>query len=205
MTREELQKKIELVEKEIEGLEALANIANLEGFEAIIAKLKEDMQGNIKNENWKALKQNKAEIEKMRSFTDFVEKQSELIEDKQEELEKLQEQLDNYQTNMFEEQEKESAKEATGIEVGNTELFIGDLLKTEDDPPKYFLVYQSKNDPGKFVLLQQGTEKELSLNARKNLNIIADSIPMGNIYENPELTSVWEESGKAEDVEQDLS
>lgn len=194
MSREELEKQIEKIGKEIEGLEILANLGNMEGFEAVIEKLKEDMHSNIKAENWKALKQNKAEIEKMRSFTNYVEKQTELIEDKEEELQKLKEQLDNYQTNMFEEQSEPNEKEFTDFEINDEELFTGDLFETQEEQAKLWFVGQSSADPRKFVILQEGTDEELSLNYKKNREFLAGLVYLGNVYDNPELLMNREET-----------
>ena len=58
MSKSELQEQIENVKREIEDLKILTNVGNMESFELIIKKIKDDMSENIKEEDWKSFKQN---------------------------------------------------------------------------------------------------------------------------------------------------
>ena len=128
MSRQELVAKIRDVKREIKELESITSIGNLESFELIVSKIKEDIIRNINEEDFKAAKNNMAKVNKMRDFTDYIEKQQDIIEQKEHELEELEYQLDNYQMNMFEEySEDENEPEDTGIKRNNKMLRTGDV------------------------------------------------------------------------------
>lgn len=74
MSKRELVAKIREVKREIEELERITSIGNLESFELIVSKIKEDIIRNINEEDFKAAKNNMAKINKMRDFTDYIEK-----------------------------------------------------------------------------------------------------------------------------------
>lgn len=67
----------------------------------------------------------------MRSFTDYVEKQTQIIEDKQKELKDLEYHYNNYQPSLFESEEQ---KQATG--------FL--LAKNQTKKPNYIQAIFSK-------------------------------------------------------------
>lgn len=191
MSRQELVVKIRNIRREIEELERITSIGNLESFELIISKIKDDIIRNINEEDFKAAKNNMAKINKMRDFTDYIEKQTDVIEQKERELKELQYQLDNYQMNMFEEySEDENEPEDTGIKRNNKMLRTGDIYasvaggeseRVEQDS-LYFMVVRSKEMPDKFALVTNYLEGEYLLQYPKNQELLEGMAYLGNIY-----------------------
>ena len=172
MSKRELVAKINDVKREIEELNRITSIGNLESFELIISKIKEDIIRDINEEDFKAAKNNMGKINKMRDFTNYIEKQRDIIEQKEDELEDLQYQLDNYQMNMFEEySEEDSEPEDTGIKHNNKMLRTGDVYKLDgenEQESRYFMVVSSKEMPEKFALITNYIEGEHLLQYPKN-------------------------------------
>jgi len=185
-TKKELQGQIKNTQRQIEELTAITEVGNLESFELIIKKIKEDMIENVKEEAWKTFKKNKAKIEKMRSFTDYIEKQTQIIEDKENELNDLQYQLDNYQMELFETPEQ---KQSTEIEHNGQELFTGDVF--EDKEKNLLLIFESMTDTGKMAIIKQ--DGELLLSYPKNRECLNDCSYLGNTHEDEKLQKRLEE------------
>lgn len=186
MSKRELVAKIRDVKREIEELNRITSIGNLESFELIISKIKEDIIRNINEEDFKMAKSNMAKINKMRDFTDYIEKQKDIIEQKEDELEKLQYQFDNYQMNMFEEfYDDAESPEDTGIKHNNKILRTGDVYKTDGENEQeycYFMVVHSKEMPEKFALITNYLEGEHLLQYPKNQELLTGATYLGNIY-----------------------
>lgn len=191
MSRQELVAKIRDVKREIKELESITSIGNLESFELIVSKIKEDIIRNINEEDFKAAKNNMAKVNKMRDFTDYIEKQQDIIEQKEHELEELEYQLDNYQMNMFEEySEDENEPEDTGIKRNNKMLRTGDVYASAaggqpeiiEPDSLYFMVVRSKEMPDKFALVTNYLEGEYLLQYPKNQELLAGAAYLGNIY-----------------------
>lgn len=189
-TKKELQAQIEDVKKEIEELEILTNVGDMQAFDLIISKIKEDMIENVKEEDWKSLKDNKAKIEKMKSFTDYIEKQTQIIEDKENELNDLQYQLDNYQMELF---ETPVQKQSTGIIHNEQELFTGDVFENSDK--ELLLIFESESNNEKFAIITLDTSLfgELLLNYPKNRERLNGCTYLGNAHEDEELQKKLEE------------
>lgn len=183
MLKRELVAKIREVKREIEELRRITGVGNLESFELIISKIKEDIIRNINEEDFKAAKSNMAKINKMRDFTDYIEKQTDIISDKEMELDGLQYQLDNYQLNMFEElfENGQDEPEDTGIKHNNKMLRTGDVY-TGAEENTYLLVVHSKEMPDKFALVTNYLEGEHLLQYPKNQELLTDAAYLGNIY-----------------------
>lgn len=186
MSKRELVAKIREVKREIEELNRIVNIGNLESFEPIISKIKEDIIRNVNEEDFKAAKNNMGKINKMRDFTDYIEKQKDIIEQKEDELEELQYQYDNYQMNMFEEySEEEDEPEDTGIKRNNKMLRTGDVYKSDcesEQNSRYFMVVHSKEMADKFALVTNYLEGEHLLQYPKNQELLTGAVYLGNIY-----------------------
>lgn len=185
-TKKELEEQIEITKNQIEELNLLTNVGNMETFELIIKNIKENMIENIKEEDWKSFKENKAKIEKMRSFTNYIEKQTQIIEDKENELNDLQYQFDNYQIGLFEAPEQ---KQSTEIEHNGQELFTGDVF--EDKDKNILLIFESVTDKGKMAIIKQ--DGELLLGYPKNRECLNDCSYLGNAHEDEELQKKLEE------------
>lgn len=182
MSKRELVAKIREVKREIEELNRIVNIGNLESFELIISKIKEDIIRNVNEEDFKAAKKNMGKINKMRDFTDYIEKQKDIIEQKEDELEELQYQYDNYQMNMFEEySEEEGEPEDTEIRHNNKMLRTGDVYAGAKEN-KYLLVVHSKEMADKFALVTNYLEGEHLLQYPKNQELLTGAVYLGNIY-----------------------
>jgi len=188
MSKRELVVKIRDVKREIEELNRIVSIGNLESFELIISKIKEDIIRNINEEDFKAAKSNMAKINKMRDFTDYIEKQRDIIEQKEDELEGLQYQFDNYQLNMFEElfENEQGEPEETGIKHNNKSLRTGDIYEvaegTESEESHFFIVVHSKEIPDKFALVANHLEGEYLLQYPKNQELLDNTVYLGNVY-----------------------
>ena len=186
MSKRELVAKINDVKREIEELNRITSIGNLESFELIISKIKEDIIRDINEEDFKAAKNNMGKINKMRDFTNYIEKPRDLIEQKEDELEDLQYQLDNYQMNMFEEySEEDSEPEDTGIKHNNKMLRTGDVYKLDgenEQESRYFMVVSSKEMPEKFALITNYIEGEHLLQYPKNQELLNRAAYLGNTY-----------------------
>lgn len=183
MTKKELVELIRTIKAEIEELNTLTNVGNMEAFDLIISKIKSDMIENVKEEDWKALKENKAKIEKMRSFTNYIEKQTQLIEEKEEELKDLQYQLDNYQMGLFDEDEQ---PEETNIEYQGQGLLTGDVFGINGTQESYLLVVGSKDIEGKFALIANELfDGERLLQYPANLALLDESTFIGNVITDP--------------------
>lgn len=200
-TKKELQQQIENVKKEIEELNLLTNIGNMESFELIIKKIKKDMVKNVEEEDWKAHKENKAKIEKMRSFTNYVEKQTQLIEEKENELKDLQYQLDNYQMGLFDEDEQ---PEETNIKLQGQRLLTGDVFGINGTKESYLLVVKSSELEGKFALVANELfEGERLLQYPANLALLDESTFIGNIIESSndevlaDISSLFQDTNKS--------
>lgn len=193
MSKKELEEKIQRVKNQIAELEVIVSVGNMEGIELIIKKIKDDMESNIKEENWKVFKQNKSTIDKIRAFTSYIELQTEIIEDKEEELKDLEYQLSNYQMSLFEEAE---AKEATGIFLEDDELFTGDLFQNDEE---YLLVSNSKTDPKKFAILTSGSDTEALLGYPKNREVLSEADFLGNLFDDKSLVKHLEVFSESED------
>lgn len=187
MSKKELEEQIENVKTEIGELETLTNIGNMEGFELIIKKIKEDIIQNVKEEDWKSLKQNKSKIEKMRGFTDYIEKQTQIIEDKEAELTDLTCQLNNYQTSLFEDVEE---KKSTEFVHNGKELFTGDIFQNSDK--KLLLIYESSESEGKFAIIKHLEDGELLLNYPKNREVLDSTDFLGNLFDDEKLQKLLE-------------
>lgn len=186
MSKRELVAKIRDVKREIEELDKITNIGNLESFGLIISKIKEDIIRNINEEDFKAAKSNMAKINKMRDFTDYIEKQSDIINQKEQELEELEYQLNNYQLDLFEEycENEQSEPKDTGIKHNNKMLRTGDIYKKAGEVEEkdcYFMVVHSKEMPERFALITNFTTEEYLLQYPKNQEFLNDAAYLGNI------------------------
>lgn len=186
MSKRELVAKIRDVKREIEELDKITSIGNLESFELIISKIKEDIIRNINEEDFKTAKTNMAKINKMRDFTDYIEKQGDIIEQKEQELEELEYQLNNYQLDMFEEycENEQSEPEDTGIKHNNKMLRTGDIYKTagEIEEDCYFAVVHSKEMSDKFAIITNYLEGEHLLQYPKNQELLNGAAFLGNVH-----------------------
>lgn len=182
-TKKEIVEQIKNVKSEIEELEILTNVGDMQAFGLIIAKIKDDMIENIKEEDWKSLKDNKAKIEKMKSFTDYIEKQTQIIEDKENELNDLQHKLDNYQIGLFDEDEQ---PEETNVKYQDQGLLTGDIFGINGTKDSYLLVVKSKELEGSFALIANELfENEKLLQYPANLALLDESTFIGNIISEP--------------------
>lgn len=87
LTKEELEEKRDCLNIEIEQLEKIIAASDTSTFEIIISNIKSEMNSNIKEEDWKSLKQNKNKIEEFRKVARIIQNQSELLNKKRKELE----------------------------------------------------------------------------------------------------------------------
>lgn len=177
MSKKELLEKIENLKLEIAELEQITQIGNTQSFETFIKKVKEEMIENVKEENWTELKHKKAEIEKMRSFTTYIEKQTTVIEEKETELEDLQYQLDHYQYSLFEEPDEPVF---TGIVINKTQIRTGEVYKVNDK--NYLLVTFSSEMPDKFALVTNFLDGERLLQYPANQDLLSNAEYIGNTY-----------------------
>jgi len=197
-TKKELEEQIKNVKAEIEELNTLTNVGNMEAFDLIISKIKTDMIENVKEEDWKTLKQNKAKIEKMRSFTDYIENQTQVIEDKENDLTDLQYQLDNYQMGLFDEDEE---PEETDINYQEQGLLTGDVFGINGTQESYLLVVRSKEIEGKFALIANELfDDERLLQYPANLSLLDESTFIGNIISSPDDKVLLDIAGLFQDT-----
>ncbi len=183
MLKRELLAKIDDVKREIEELEQITNIGNVESFELIIARVKEDIIRSVNEEDFKAAKNSMAKINKMRDFTDYIEKQSDIVADKRRELKDLEYKLNNYQLNMFEEDYDSGQNEPvdTDIKRNGKTLRTGDIYKVSEKD-EYFLVVCSKDMDGKFALVANTSREEHLLQYPKNQELLNNAFYIGNVY-----------------------
>jgi hypothetical protein len=183
MSKKELKQQIEKAEKELEELKKITEIGNTEAFDFIIKKIKENMTENINEEDWKSFKQNKAKIEKMRGFTEFVEKQTQLIEEKEDELEELNYELNHYQLGLFDEDEPEE----TEIDYCGQELLTGDVFGINGAEESYLLVAKSQEKEGNFALISNKLfDDERLLQYPANVALLDSATYIGNLLKEPE-------------------
>lgn len=182
-SKKELREQIEVIKEEITELNTLTNVGDMKAFDLIISKIKTDMIENVKEEDWKALKENKAKIEKMRSFTDYIENQTKVTEEKEKELDKLQSQLDNYQMGLFDEDEE---PEETNVELQGQGLLTGDVFGINGTQESYLLVVKSTEIEGSFALIANELfDDERLLQYAANLSLLDETTYIGNIISEP--------------------
>ena len=183
LTREELDKKKERLQFEIEQLEKIIAASDTSTFEIIIEKIKSEMSGNIAEEDWKSLKQNKNKIEEFRKVSKIIQNQSELLEEKREELEDTEWELNHFQLEMFNNDQEVFKPEETPYKAPGSEnvyLSSGDVFREDDN---FFLIKRSEELYNSFAIISNSFDGERLLQYPSNRSILDAADHVGNIYE----------------------
>ena len=185
LTKEELEEKRDCLNIEIEQLEKIIAASDTSTFEIIIANIKSEMNSNVKEEDWKSLKQNKNKIEEFRKVARIIQNQSELLNKKQKELEDLEWELNHFQLNMFKsEAEDIPAPEETSYKAPECDesLTTGDVFRAKANDKDYFLVKKSEEIEGSYAIISNSFESERLLQYPSNRKILDETEYVGNIY-----------------------
>ena len=183
LTREELEEKKERLQFEIEQLEKIIAASDTSTFEIIIKKIKSEMSGNIAEEDWKSLKQNKNKIEEFRKVSKIIQNQSELLEEKREELEDTEWELNHFQLEMFNNDQEVFKPEETPYKAPGSEnvyLSSGDVFREDDN---FFLIKRSEELYTSFAIISNSFDGERLLQYPSNRSILNTADYVGNIYE----------------------
>ena len=185
LTKEELEEKRDCLNIEIEQLEKIIAASDTSTFEIIISNIKSEMNSNIKEEDWKSLKQNKNKIEEFRKVARIIQNQSELLNKKRKELEDTEWELNHFQLNMFKSgTEDVSEPEKTPYNaLGCAEnLITGDVFRAKANDKEYFLVKKSEEIEGSYAIISNSFEGERLLQYPSNRKILDETEYIGNIY-----------------------
>lgn len=185
LTKEELEEKRDCLNIEIEQLEKIIAASDTSTFEIIITNIKSEMNSNVKEEDWKSLKQNKNKIEGFRKVARIIQNQSELLNKKQKELEDLEWELNHFQLNMFKsEAEDIPAPEETPYKAPECDesLTTGDVFRAKANDKDYFLVKKSEEIEGSYAIISNSFKGERLLQYPSNRKILDETEYIGNIY-----------------------
>lgn len=190
LTKEELQDKEKQLLEEIEQLSNVIKASNTPVFDLLIKKVKDEMQDNIAEEEWKKLKENQKKIESYRSIEKTLQNQEDLLEEKEEELEDVQNAIENYQPSFFEQPEQkqeieiEGEAEETNFEYRGAPIKTGDVfIKTsEGEDDIYYLIKKSTEISNSYAIISNIFEGERCLQYPSNFKILENSSLVGNIY-----------------------
>lgn len=183
LTREELEEKKERLQFEIDQLEKIIAASDTSTFEIIIEKIKSEMSGNIAEEDWKSLKQNKNKIEEFRKVSKIIQNQSELLEEKREELEDTEWELNHFQLEMFNNDQEVFKPEETPYKAPECEdvyLSTGDVFREDNN---FFLIKKSEELNNSFAIISNSFDGERLLQYPSNRSILDAAEYVGNIYE----------------------
>ena len=97
-----LEQQREILLDEIEKIKLLIEMSDVSTFEIMIDNVKQEMYSNVAEEDWKALKNNKAKIEKFRDVVKILQNQEGLLEKKRNELEDVEYRLKYNQIHLIE-------------------------------------------------------------------------------------------------------
>lgn len=180
---EQLQEKEKELKNEIEKLELLINSSDTSTFEIMINNVKEEMQRNIYEEDWKALKNNKNKIEKFRDVVKIIQNQEELLDEKKEELEDIQLRMQYQQRSLLEDL---TTPKETGFTFDNGDsISTGDVYSktTDNGEIQFFGVKESSEVDGAFSIVSNSFEGERMLQYPQNLNLLKQAKTyIGNLY-----------------------
>lgn len=187
LSKKELQAKEKQLQEEVEQLNNVIKASNTPVFDLLIKKVKDEMQDNIAEEEWKKLKENQKKIESYRSIEKTLQNQEDLLEEKEDELDDVRSAIQNYQPSLFE-QQQELAVEGTAEETlfkDGFDNFIstGDVYENENNEglTEYYLVKKSI-ESDKIAIVSNAFQGELLLNYPKNRELIEKSDYVGNIF-----------------------
>lgn len=193
-TKEQLEeRKAELIEI-IDNLQKMIESTGSIAFEVVIGTIKNEMNNNIIEEDWKTLKQNQKKIESFRNAELIILNQETTLKKRKKELEDVQTSLNNLQLELpFEENETTSNETLTTTDfvIANDEgnhlrLRVGDVFETFKDN-EFWIVKNSAKQNGKFAILKDIDEGELELQYPANLRILDYARFVGNFYEDKEI------------------
>ena len=184
-TIEELEEKYEQLQAETEKIRAIIDASDTSTFEIFIEQIKEEMIDNVKEEDFKTLKQNKNKVEKFREIIKIIQNQTKLLETKTNEMNDLKWKIDHFQQTLpLYEQSQEA--ENTGFSLGGAEISTGDIYKdtviNADDKRNYYLVKKSAEIANSFAIISNGFEGERCLQYPNNFKILDGTFYVGNIY-----------------------
>lgn len=183
LSYEQLQEKEKELTEEIKKMELLINSSDTSTFEIMINNVKEEMQRNIYEEDWKALKNNKNKIEKFRDVVKIIQNQEELLDEKKEELEDIQLRLQYQQRSLLDDL---TTPKETGFTFDNGDsISTGDVYSNtkETGEIEYFAVKESSEVDGAFCIVSNAFDGERMLQYPQNLNLLKQAKTyIGNIY-----------------------
>lgn len=188
LSKEELQAKEKQLQEEVEQLNNVIKASNTPVFDLLIKKVKDEMQDNIAEEEWKKLKENQKKIESYRSIEKTLQNQEDLLEEKEDELENVKSAIQNYQPSLFEQQQELAvegeAEETEYRDDFNNVIKTGDVYEFENNSGliEYYLVKKSVESAGKIAIISNAFNGELLLNYPKNRELIENADYVGNIF-----------------------
>lgn len=182
-TKKELEEQREQLQEEIETLNAVIEASNTPVFDLLVGEIKKAMEYNIAEEDWKTLKQNQKKVESYRDVEKIIQSQTDLLKRKKKELEEVQLKIDNYQPSLFENQ---AEPKATGIKLKSTELFVGDVYKSNIEHGSgvysYYLVKESSELNESYALIGNTIDGERLLQYPANLDLLLNCYYVGNLF-----------------------
>lgn len=188
LNKKQLEEKKEQLEKEIKILQNVIDASNSSVFDLLVNEVKKEMEINVSQEDWKALKHNRKKIENYRNIETVIQNQSELLEKKTEELDDIEYQIENYQPGLFDEQEAQDTgfwmEEFSPGEENRIQLQTGDIFQITNENTGSVTVYKivSSKENGKYAIVGNDIDGELLLNYKKNRELLHKADYVGNVF-----------------------
>lgn len=194
MSQNELESYKEQVIKEINELQNIVDASNSSVFTILINKIKEEMNQNVIEEEWKKLKENQKKIESYRSVLNNLQYQEDTLVEMKDRLDEIEDALNHYQRSIFDAENEtpdetalgELVPEYTGFEleeIGDIEtgdIFEIDTFETEVD--KFVVVQKSREISGSYAIISNFFEGERCLQYPSNFKILENAKYVANIY-----------------------
>ncbi len=188
-TIEDLEQEYLQLNQEVEKIKAIIEASDTSTFEIFIQQIKEEMVNNVKEEDFKALRQNKSKVEKFREIIKIIQNQTKLLEQKTAEMEDLKWKIDHFQQPLPLETKEEAEDTGyifDGVPEGMT-IQTGDVFKNKTskigNDNIYYLVKKSVDIKDSFALISNFFDGERCLQYPNNFKILDNAKYIGNVFE----------------------